>query len=179
LCVLRFPAWTNIDHSDLNQIRQRVDLNNHVLLPIQKRLARYKTKELNFVPEVIGEGEIMAPRREFSHAIVHLLDNAFKFSPIGGTVKLALEMGARGGAMIKVEDEGPGIPVEMREKVFERYYQISQGDNREQEGLGVGLFIARAVFSSLGGSAIVLNSSKGCLIQAILPNLRPEDISYG
>jgi signal transduction histidine kinase len=177
--VTDFILLTNIDHSDLNQIRQRVDLNNHVLLPIQKRLARYKTKELNFVPEVIGEGEIMAPRREFSHAIVHLLDNAFKFSPIGGTVKLALEMGARGGAMIKVEDEGPGIPVEMREKVFERYYQISQGDNREQEGLGVGLFIARAVFSSLGGSAIVLNSSKGCLIQAILPNLRPEDISYG
>jgi len=81
--------------------------------------------------------------------------------------------------MIRVEDEGPGIPVDMREKVFERYYQISQGDNREQEGLGVGLFISRAVFSSLGGSLTVLDSSKGCLIQAILPNLRPEDISYG
>ncbi len=121
----------------------------------------------------------MAPRREFSHAIVHLLDNAFKFSPVGGTVKLSLEVGTRGGVMIRVEDEGPGIPVEMREKVFERYYQISQGDNREQEGLGVGLFIARAVFSSLGGSVTILDSSKGCLIQAILPNLRPEDISYG
>jgi len=177
--VTDFILLTNIDHSDLNRIRQRVDINNHILLPIQKRLARYQAKGLNFASEVKGVGEIMAPRREFSHAIVHLLDNAFKFSPVGGTVKLALEMGARGGAMIRVEDEGPGIPVDMREKVFERYYQISQGDNREQEGLGVGLFISRAVFSSLGGSLTVLDSSKGCLIQAILPNLRPEDISYG
>ncbi len=177
--VTDFILLTNIDHSDLNRIRQRVDVNNHILLPIQKRLARYKTKELNFAPEVKGVGEIMAPRREFSHAIVHLLDNAFKFSPVGGTVKLSLEMGARGGAMIRVEDDGPGIPVDMREKVFERYYQISQGDNREQEGLGVGLFISRAVFSSLGGSLTILDSSKGCLAQAILPNLRPEDISYG
>jgi len=177
--VTDFILLTNIDHSDLNRIRQRVDINNHILLPIQKRLARYQAKGLNFASEVKGGGEIMAPRREFSHAIVHLLDNAFKFSPVGGTVKLALEMGARGGAMIRVEDEGPGIPVDMREKVFERYYQISQGDNREQEGLGVGLFISRAVFSSLGGSLTVLDSSKGCLIQAILPNLRPEDISYG
>ena len=177
--VTDFILLTNIDHSDLNRIRQRVDINNHILLPIQKRLARYQAKGLNFASEVKGVGEIMAPRREFSHAIVHLLDNAFKFSPVGGTVKLALEMGARGGAMIRVEDEGPGIPVDMREKVFERYYQISQGDNREQEGLGVGLFISRAVFSSLGGSLTVLDSSKGCLIQAILPNLRPEDILYG
>jgi two-component system sensor histidine kinase/response regulator len=177
--VTDFILLTNIDHSDLNQIRQRVDINNHILLPIQKRLARYQAKGLNFASEVKGVGEIMAPRREFSHAVVHLLDNAFKFSPVGGTVKFSLEMGARGGAMIRVEDEGPGIPVDMREKVFERYYQISQGDNREQEGLGVGLFISRAVFSSLGGSLTVLDSSKGCLIQAILPNLRPEDISYG
>ena len=177
--VTDFILLTNIDHSDLNRIRQRVDINNHILLPIQKRLARYQAKELNFVPEIKGVGEIMAPRREFSHAIVHLLDNAFKFSPVGGTVKLSLEMGARGGAMIRVEDEGLGIPVDMREKVFERYYQISQGDNREQEGLGVGLFIARAVFSSLGGSVTILDGLKGCLIQAILPNLRPEDISYG
>jgi len=78
-----------------------------------------------------------------------------------------------------VEDEGPGVPTDLHEKVFERYYQISQGDNREQEGLGVGLFIARAVFASLGGSVTILDSSNGCQVQAVLPNLRPEDISYG
>ena len=177
--VTDFILLTNIDHGDLNRIRQRIDINNHILLPIQKRLARYTTKALNFVPEIKGDGEITAPRREFTHALVHLLDNAFKFSPEAGTVKFTLERGTNGGASILIQNEGAGVPADLREKVFERYYQISQGDNREQEGLGVGLFIARAVFTNLGGSVSILNSSNGCQVQALLPNLRPEDISYG
>jgi len=177
--VTDFILLTNIDHGDLNRIRQRIDINNHVLLPIQKRLARYKAKELNFIPEIKGEGEITAPRREFTHALVHLLDNAFKFSPERGKVKFTLENDTNGGASILIQDEGPGVPVDLHERVFERYYQISQGDNREQEGLGVGLFIARAVFSNLGGSVSILNGSNGCQVHALLPNLRPEDISYG
>jgi len=177
--VTDFILLTNIDHGDLNRIRQRVDNNNHILLPIQKRLARYQAKQLDFVYDIKGEGEIAAPRREFTHALVHLIDNACKFSPQGGKVKFFLQIGRNGGAAIVVEDEGPGIPTELQEKVLERYYQISQGDNREQEGLGVGLFIARAVFSSLGGSVTILDNSTGFHIQAVLPNLRPEDISYG
>jgi two-component system, sensor histidine kinase and response regulator len=177
--VTDFILLTNIDHADLNRIRQRIDINNHILLPIQKRLARYKTKELNFIPEIKGSGEIAAPRREFTHAVVHLLDNAFKFSPEGGKVTFTLEKDTNGGASILIQDQGPGIPPDLREKVFERYYQISQGDNREQEGLGVGLFIARAVLANLGGSVSILDGSNGCQVHALLPNLSPDDITYG
>jgi two-component system sensor histidine kinase TctE len=77
-----------------------------------------------------------------------------------------------------VQDEGPGIPPELREKVFERFYQISQGDCRAHEGLGLGLTIARAVFESLGGSVSILDSPGGCRVQAVLPDRRPEDILY-
>ena len=177
--VTDFILLTNIDHGDLNHIRQHIDVNNHILIPIQKRLARYKTKELEFIHELKGQGEIVAPRHEFIHALVHLLDNAFKFSPDRGRVNLTVEASAEGGAMILVEDQGAGISPELKEKVFERYYQVSQGDNREYGGLGVGLFIARAVFSSLGGSVTMLDGSNGCRVQAVLPNVRPEDILYG
>jgi signal transduction histidine kinase len=177
--VTDFILLTNIDHGDLNRIRQHIDIDNHILYPVQKRLARYKSKELEFVHEIKGQGDITAPRREFVHALVHLLDNAFKFSPEHGKVKLTLETDTNGGATILVEDEGPGIPTELREKVFERFYQISQGDNREHDGLGAGLFIARAVFSAFGGNVHISDSANGCRVQAILPNVRPEDISYG
>jgi two-component system, sensor histidine kinase and response regulator len=177
--VTDFILLTNIDHGDLNRIRQRIDINNHIIYPIQKRLARYKTKELEFIYEVKGQEEITAPRREFTHALIHLLDNAFKFSPDGGKVKLTVESDTDGGATFFVQDEGPGIPHDLREKVFERFYQISQGDNREHDGLGAGLFIAQAVFSSFGGNVTILDSPNGCLVQAVLPNVRPEDISYG
>jgi two-component system sensor histidine kinase/response regulator len=177
--VTDFILLTNIDHGDLNRIRQRIDIDNQILYPIQKRLAHYKTKELEFVHEINGQSEITAPRREFMHALIHLVDNAFKFSPDHGKVKLTLEINTDGGAMILVENEGAGIPEDLREKVFERYYQISQGDSREHDGLGIGLSIARAVFSSLGGDVTILDSSNGCRVQAVLPNVKPEDISYG
>lgn len=177
--VTDFILLTNIDLGNLNRIRQRIDLNNHILVPVQKRLARYQTKELEFIHQIKSHGEIAAPRREFTHALVHLLDNAFKFSPDRGTVKLTVESDVEGGATILVEDQGPGISPDLREKVFERYYQVSQGDNRQYDGLGVGLFIARAVFSSLGGSVTILEGLHGCRVQAVLPNIRPEDILYG
>ena len=177
--VTDFILLTNIDQGELNRIRQRVDVNNHILLPVQKRLEHYKEKELRFSYKITGAGEILAPRREFTHALVHLLDNAFKFNPQGAKIALSIQIETEGGVTIRVEDEGPGIPQDLREKVFERYYQISQGDRRSHDGLGVGLFIARAVFSTLGGEVAILESSTGCLVQAVLPNVRPEDISYG
>lgn len=177
--VTDFILLTNIDLGNLNRIRQRIDLNNHILVPVQKRLARYQTKELEFIHQIKSHGEIAAPRREFTHALVHLLDNAFKFSPDRGMVKLTVESDVEGGATILVEDQGPGVSPDLREKVFERYYQVSQGDNRQYDGLGVGLFIARTVFSSLGGSVTILEGLHGCRVQAVLPNIRPEDILYG
>jgi signal transduction histidine kinase len=176
--VADFILLTNIDYGNLNVIRQFIDIRNHILLPVEKRLARYKDKSLQFSFETSGEGTIMAPRREFTHAVVHLVDNAFKFSPVSGKVRLHVETLVDGGAILTVENEGKPIPSDLQEKIFERFYQISHGDNREHEGLGVGLFIARQVFRSLGGEVVFLVSWNGCCVQASLPDRRPEDISY-
>jgi two-component system, OmpR family, sensor histidine kinase VicK len=102
-----------------------------------------------------------------------------KFSPENGTVELMIESAEDGSAAITVQDEGAGIPPELREKVFDRYYQIDQGDSRKYEGLGVGLTIARAVFANLGGTVSILESDQGCRVQAILPARTAEDILYG
>jgi signal transduction histidine kinase len=177
--VTDFILLTNTDYGNLNRIRQPVDIKNHVLLPVEKRLSRYKEKALEFSFETADHGTITAPRREFTHAVVHLLDNAFKFSPVAGKVSLQVKTLLDGGAIITVENEGEAIPPELREKVFERFYQVSQGDNRQYEGLGVGLFIARQVFRTMGGEVAILPSVNGCRIEATLPDRRPEDIFYG
>lgn len=177
--VTDFILLTNIDHGELNRIRQQIDVQDHILVPIQKRLERYKCKQLRFVHEIHGQGTILAPRREFGHAATHLLDNAFKFCRAGGTVKLLIEKDTNGGAVISVENEGSSIPAELREKVFERYFQGSQGDSRQHEGLGVGLFIARMIFQSLGGNVSILDHQSSCRVQAVLPNVGPNDICYG
>jgi two-component system sensor histidine kinase/response regulator len=177
--VTDFILLTIIDSGDLNRVRQPLQLSNHILLPIQRRLERYKAKDLQFTYEIKGQGEITAPRREFTHALVHLLDNAFKFSPDHGHVQLTIEVAAKGGASFTVVDEGAGISEDLHERVFERYYQASRGETREYDGLGVGLFISRSVFSNLGGDVTILRRATGCGVLAVLPGLRAEDILYG
>jgi signal transduction histidine kinase len=170
---------SDIDQNNLNLMRQTIDVEHHILVPIKRRLGRYVAKGLNFAHDIDLSGVIKAPRREFAQAVVHLADNAFKFSPESGSVKLVVKPSENGGAIITIRDDGKGIPVALREKVFERFYQASQGDEREFQGLGVGLTIARAVFSGLGGEVKILDSESGCYVLATLPDLRPEDIAYG
>jgi signal transduction histidine kinase len=170
---------SDIDLNHLNLMRQVIDVEHHILAPIKRRLGRYEGKSLNFIHDITLDGTIKAPRREFTHSLVHLADNAFKFSPEHGMVKLTVKPGENGGAVITIRDEGMGIPADLREKAFERFYQISQGDGREFQGLGVGLTLARAVFSGLGGEVKILDSEKGCYVLAALPDLRSEDAAYG
>jgi signal transduction histidine kinase len=170
---------SNIDLGNLNFVRQLIDLNDHILGPVYKCLERYKNKELGFTRQIVDKGDVKAPRRELTQAVLHLVDNAFKFSPQNGRVNLDIYAGPNGGIKVAISDEGPGIPMEQREKVFEKFHQISRGDSRKYDGLGVGLTIARAIFRKLGGDVRIVDSPKGCLILAELPDVRPEDIVYG
>jgi len=170
---------SSMDQGTLNTVRQSIDPNADICASVNRRFERYKGKELQFTLNVSPQGSIYAPRREFTHALVHLVDNAFKFTSEHGKVHLRVIAGDNGGAIVDVWDDGPGIPVKLREKVFERFYQISQGDAREYEGMGVGLTIVRAVFQSLKGEVRMIESPKGCHVQAVLPNLQPGDVTYG
>ena len=167
---------SNMDQGNLNSIRQSVDLQASLILPIQKRLERYRPKNLSLTLDCPAQATILAPRREFTHALIHIMDNAFKFSPENGNVRLNVALGKAGGAAFLVQDEGPGIPADLREKVFERFYQVSQGNTRAHDGLGVGLTIARTVFRSLGGTLEILDSPTGCLVRACLPDRNQQAI---
>ncbi len=170
---------SNLDLGNINSVRQPIDINDHILNPIYKRLERYKNKELSFTYQITDGGGIKTPRKEFMHSVLHLVDNAFKFSPQKGKVNLDITSGQNGGVKIEISDEGPGIPLDQRGKVFEKFYQISQGDCREYDGLGVGLTITRAVFGSLGGSVRIVDASKGCVVRAEIPDIQPGDVVYG
>jgi two-component system sensor histidine kinase/response regulator len=174
-----FILLTTLDHGDLNTIRQSIDVETRILSAARRRLERYKDRDIQLVTKIALLGEIRAPRKEFSHVVIHVLDNAFKFSPEHGSVELSIASNEAGDTTIRVSDEGPGIPLELREKVFERFYQGSQGDTREQEGLGVGLTLAKAILEKMGGSVKILDAPKGCSVELYLPGPRPGDAMYG
>jgi two-component system sensor histidine kinase/response regulator len=170
---------SNIDQGNLNTIRQPIDVEMDIHAPVNRRLERYCDMGLDFTMDIQVNGKIAAPRREFTHVLGHLVDNACKFNSSHGKAHLRMVSQGNGGVVLDVFDNGPGIPTRLREKVFERFYQISQGDAREFEGMGIGLSIARAVFRSLRGDVNILDSTRGCHIQAVLPDLQPGDVTYG
>ncbi|WP_084384746.1 sensor histidine kinase [Novosphingobium naphthalenivorans] len=91
--------------------------------------------KLDIEPQVIIEGEEMALTR----LITNLLDNAFKFVPAGGTVWLVL----RKGPKLIVSDDGPGVPEDQRETIFEKF---SKGERSAgSDGAGLGLALCRAI----------------------------------
>jgi two-component system phosphate regulon sensor histidine kinase PhoR len=79
-----------------------------------------------------------------AQAVINLLDNAFKYSPAGSTVRLAARA-AEGELLIEVGDEGPGIPAGHLERIFERFYRVDRARSRETGGTGLGLAIVRHI----------------------------------
>ena len=87
----------------------------------------------------------------------HLIDNAIKFSPSGGTVTVAARR--RNGAVeVSVSDEGVGIPPGERERIFRKFYR---GDTSGRGGTGLGLFIVQGLVEAMGGSVSVESAEGG------------------
>jgi signal transduction histidine kinase len=95
--------------------------------------------------------EVHADRDRLDQVLTNLIENAVKYSPDGGPVRVVAER--RGGEVeVRVSDAGIGIPPEHRDHVFERFYQ-ADGDagRRRFGGLGLGLYISRAIIDAHGG----------------------------
>ena len=94
---------------------------------------------------------VHADRDRIDQVLTNLLENAVKYSPDGGPIRVSAER--RGGEVeVRVADTGVGIPPDRRENVFERFYQ-ADGDagRRRFGGLGLGLYISRAIIDAHGG----------------------------
>ena len=113
----------------------------------------------------------MDPAR-LEQIVANLVENAAKYSPPGQPIEVRLvEDGA--DALLTIADHGPGIPVEDRGRVFERYTRI--GPTRDAvHGLGLGLFVVRIAVGAHGGSVIVADRADGASGAAISVRLPLE-----
>lgn len=104
--------------------------------------------------EVEGEPSILASgdRVLLRQALINLLHNAIKYSPVGALVIARVASRATGEATVEIVDRGPGIPAEHRERVFERLHRVDPARSRDHGGAGLGLAIARWAVHAQGGS---------------------------
>jgi PAS domain S-box-containing protein len=128
---------------------------------------------LQFIVETPPALPVQTDVDKLHRIALNLLSNAFKFTPGGGRVRLSLrEDGSR--FRVEVADSGPGIPVDKREAVFERFEQLEADPKRFRAGTGLGLSIVRDFAVLLGGSASIGDAPEGgALFLVDLPSAAP------
>jgi signal transduction histidine kinase len=115
-------------------------------------VARVRTDahRLVFVTDEASLPGLLDPLR-LEQVITNLLDNAIKYSPAGGEIRVELARTSTGELRIAVCDQGLGVPAEQRGRIFDRFYQVSD-PQAHRSGLGLGLHIAREIVELHGGS---------------------------
>jgi heavy metal sensor kinase len=102
-------------------------------------------------------------------ALVNLLHNAVKYSPVGGTIAVRVYRNTD-AVIVEIEDSGPGVPLEDRARIFDRFYRVDKARWRESGGAGLGLSITKWVVEAHSGKIGLESGLKvGCLFRIELP----------
>jgi two-component system sensor histidine kinase TctE len=116
--------------------------------------AQAQTKDIDLGFEMTGDSSTVKARPVvLKEMVMNLVDNAIRYTQAGGIVTVHVDS-VEGKTTLIVEDNGPGIPVECRERVFERFYRIH---DRDSNGSGLGLAIVRE-FASKAGAQVSLST---------------------
>jgi signal transduction histidine kinase len=131
--------------------RERMSLAD-VVKETEHRLAPMAKQKSQAVTLVIQDGcDMYADREKLQQVVYNLMENAVKYTPANGWVKVSLQKTGR-DAVLTVSDSGPGIPKDSLPHVFERFYRVDKSRGRESGGTGLGLSIVQQYVLLHGGS---------------------------
>jgi signal transduction histidine kinase len=111
---------------------------------------RAALKSLTLLDHIPGNLQLVTDTNLLQIAVNNLVDNALKYTAEGHVTVRAVDLLTR--VEVAVEDSGPGVPEDEREKVFELFVQGSCARSQGQEGLGLGLYISRLYVEKMGGT---------------------------
>jgi heavy metal sensor kinase len=132
-------------------------------------LAEEKSQQL--VVYADDSATVVGDRVLLRQALVNLIHNAIRYSPESSTIQVRATAQPSGAIMLRVADNGPGIPSEHRDRVFDRFYRVEEARSREGGGAGLGLSIAKWAAEAHGGTlALAGNSEHGAVFEMQLPS---------
>jgi signal transduction histidine kinase len=168
-------------------VRDLLDLSKleEVAAPMEERvnLAEVAARELDRLRPVAAAKQIVLEERiapdvwvlgdddQLGLMVGNLLDNALRYTPDDGHVLIEVGNGGR-EAVVKVADDGVGIPLESQERIFERFYRVDRARSRDRGGTGLGLAIVKHVAELHGGRVELVSSlGEGSTFTARIPVL--------
>jgi two-component system, NtrC family, sensor histidine kinase KinB len=153
--IERLLDVARIEAGELKLTRERVDLRG-LLEAVAAKLRPRAVEAAVAFDIAVGPvpGWIDADAARMAIVISNVLENALKYSPRGGTIRV--QTVTRGNDIdIAVSDDGPGVPAELRERVFEKFFRVEHQHperDRGAKGAGLGLYLSRQIASAHGGS---------------------------
>ncbi|HEX2922635.1 MAG TPA: ATP-binding protein, partial [Chloroflexota bacterium] len=131
---------------------ERMDLAE--LVKVQLSAAQVKTESHQLVADLDGDLTGKWDRSYLEQVLTNLLDNAVRYSPGGGEVRVAARR-SYGVVRLSVSDHGIGIPPELQEKVFERHFRTQDAKQVRVDGMGIGLYLVRQIVEAHSGKVWV------------------------
>ncbi|HEV8427832.1 MAG TPA: ATP-binding protein [Pyrinomonadaceae bacterium] len=161
------------------QLRRRWGAVDEIISAALQRanpITRQHRVELDVDKELPG---VRVDERAVSEVVYTLIDNAVKYSPRDSTIRIIARRAGEESIQMGVEDEGRGIPSELRERVFDKFFRATRdGDIRNQQpGTGMGLAIAKGIVEAHEGSIWIESgrNNKGTRVMFTLP-IGDEDV---
>jgi heavy metal sensor kinase len=158
---------------ELNLIPLRLDLLVQDVASLFQVLAEQK----NIVLKIDSRQEttVMGDKIRLQQLFTNLIDNAVKFTPDGGSIRICAERD-RGFAKVEVVDTGMGIPKEEQENIFKRFYRVDKSRSKEIGGVGLGLSIAEWIVHAHHGKIEVKSElNQGSTFTVYLPLQQTTD----
>jgi heavy metal sensor kinase len=158
---------TDSSQVELKMDPVRLSLLIHDIGDLFQVLAEQKNISLNIDP--CQETVVMGDKIRLQQLFTNLIDNAVKFTPEGGSIRIRVEKN-RDFVQVKVKDTGIGIPKEEQENIFKRFYRVDKSRSKETGGVGLGLSIAEWIVHAHHGKIKVESEfNKGSAFTVYLP----------
>ena len=161
---------SNIDYNKTNWIRTEISISN-MLKDIISKLDLLIKEKAHKVELDIEEKlpNIVADKDGIEQVILNIISNAIKYTEDKGQINIRA-FTKDDDLVLKVKDNGIGIPDDDKDRIFERFYRVEKGRSREMGGTGLGLAIAREIIDAHGGSINIHSIfGQGTEITIILP----------
>ncbi len=155
------------DEGYLNPRREPVDLDELIFDEVARLRSRGRVEA---DARHVGAGRVVGDRAQLERVLRNLVDNAeryatsrvsFSLRPLGGLIELI------------VADDGPGIPAEERQRIFDRFARVGSSRTRHEGGTGLGLAIVGQVVAAHSGTVKVGDSERGTRMEVLLPATGP------
>jgi two-component system sensor histidine kinase KdpD len=159
-----------IEAGEMHLRRKWSSLNEIIVAAMKRAEPRTRAHRI----ELWLDEELPAVRvdeRAMSEVVYVLVENAAKYSPPASVIRVLAKGGEESSVQLVVEDQGPGIPVELRERVFDKFFRAMRDGDKSKSGTGMGLAIAKGIVEAHGGHISIEDSgdSNGIRVVVVLP----------